>query len=89
MRDVEKVLLLCPKHKKAHMRRIRLMHALGWYDEGGRVVEDFRTLFPDEKEFADKMKLECDKANALASELEMHVCVVAVFQLIVPRMLYA
>lgn len=73
MRDVEKVLILCPMHKKAHMRRIRLMHLLGWYDEGSRVVETFRVNFPDEKEFSDKMRLELDKANALASKLETHI----------------
>lgn len=71
MRDVEKVLILCPMHKKAQMRRIRLMHVLGWYDEGSRVVGKFKANFPDEKEFSDKMRLELDKANALASELKL------------------
>ena len=67
---MEKVLLLSPMHKKAHMRRIRLMHMLGWFEEGSRVVEEFRKLFPDEKEFSSKMRLELDKANALASECQ-------------------
>ena len=68
MRDVEKVLLLCPMHKKAHMRRLRLMHALGWYEEGSRLVRKFQALFPGETEFSDKMRLDCDKAAALESK---------------------
>ena len=50
------------------MRRIRLMHSLGWFDEGSRIVEDFKKLFPEEKEFSDKMHRELGKASALASE---------------------
>ena len=73
MRDVEKVLLLCPMHKKAHMRRIRLMYSLGWYEEGTRVVDKFRSLFPEEKEFSDKMQFEMDKASALQSESTPHL----------------
>ena len=68
MRDVEKVLLLCPMHKKAHMRRLRLMYALGWYEEGSRMVDKFETLFPAETEFIEKMKLDMDKAAAMESK---------------------
>ena len=70
MRDVEKVLLLCPMHKKAHMRRIRLMLALGWNDEGVRVVDNFKKLFPEEEEFSTKMRLELEKAGSLESECD-------------------
>ena len=68
MRDVEKVLLLCPMHKKAHIRRVRLMLALGWYNEGIRVVDAFTTLFPEEEEFSSKMRMEMDKASIMEGE---------------------
>ena len=44
------------------------MHMLGWYDEGLRMLEKFRALFPEETEFSNKMSLELEKASALSSE---------------------
>ena len=68
MRDVEKVLLLCPMHKKAHMRRLRLMYALGCTRRAHEWWTSSRTLFPAETEFIEKMKLDMDKAAAMESK---------------------